>query len=486
MGSGNYFAGFEGMPGAERPDYLKDLYAEGDPEAALKMEQMLATPHVLRRGIGIAGDTEEAKKSADYRALKNAFGSFFDGEGTPQLPPEGGGGGGGTIPMSNTEAPSIPGGSRTATTPNLMGYSGDERSIEITPTGPKIGVKRASQFDKAAKTTELGTEGRRVDITKDKYNLEAIQAAHENVRKTSEEIAATQKAMQNRDIEWEPGRQKIAALNQQLQTFMQQRDQLQSGRQPQTAPAPSDLPASAPPPVSPTSSSQVPSATAPKFTYKEQGQLEEKNRTEQMTAANKEVENARLGAVKVNKFKRQVAEMFDLVTKQDIGHPGLDGVPFADNALSMSRANAQVKKLNEAIINMFAEPGQSQMMNTIVERQMQGAVVPSLFTDPQLNKINAAILRSNVEHLSNFPSFLEKWQKSHNNTLDGAAEEWLDYTAKNPLYTYTKDARGRVAVKENNHVMPIDRWLKLKATGGVRNVGGKTYIREADGSWVEK
>jgi hypothetical protein len=77
MGSGNYFAGFEGMPGAERPDYLKDLYAEGDPEAALKMEQMLATPHVLRRGIGIAGDTEEAKKSADYRALKNAFGSFF-------------------------------------------------------------------------------------------------------------------------------------------------------------------------------------------------------------------------------------------------------------------------------------------------------------------------------------------------------------------------------------------------------------------------
>jgi hypothetical protein len=478
MGSQNYFTGFEGVQGAERPNYLKELYASGDMDEAAKMEAMLAAPHTLSRGVTLAGQTEEAKKSADYRALKNAFGSFFDMGGTPQLPPDNESGATPAAPM--TEAPSIPGKPKT-TAPNLMGYSGDERSIELTPTGPKIGVKRMSPFDKAAKSTELNTEGRRVDINAGAERRQVVQAAHENVRKTREEIANTQKAMQSRDIDWASGKQKIADLTDQLAVFSQQRDQLLAGGTPESMPV---APA-ATGTQTPRSSAPATSAT-PAFTDKERGELDVKNRTEKMTAANKEIENARLGAAKVGKFKRQVTELFDLVTKQDIGHPTMEGVPGAANLLSMNRANAQVKKLNEAVINMFAEPGQSQMMNTIVERQMQGAVVPSIFTDPQLNKINAAILRSNVEHLQNFPSFLEKWQKGHNNTLEGAAEEWLDYTAKNPLYTYSKDARGKVVVKENNYVLPIDKWLKLKATGGVRDIKGKTFIRENDGSWVEK
>lgn len=117
---------------------------------------------------------------------------------------------------------------------------------------------------------------------------------------------------------------------------------------------------------------------------------------------------------------------------------------------------------------------------------MQGAVVPNIFTDPQLNKINAAVLRSNVEHLANFPGFLEKWQRGHGHSLEGAADAWIDYTDNNPLYVYEKNARGRVNVHENNYILPIDKWMKLRQTGGIRQIGGKTFIRQGDGSWLEK
>lgn len=211
-----------------------------------------------------------------------------------------------------------------------------------------------------------------------------------------------------------------------------------------------------------------------------------KDRDEKITAANKEIVNARLGVEKVTKFLPQIKALHNLVTTQNIGHPELDAIPGAASGLSLNRSNAQVKKLNEAIINMFAEPGQSQMMNTIVERQMQGAVVPGLFTEPQLNKINSSILMSNVEHLRNFPTFLEKWQKQHSGELTGAAEAWIDYTDHNRRYGYTTDARGNVTVKENKSVMVPETWQYLRDNKMVRAIGGKLFVKQKDGAWLEK
>jgi len=230
-------------------------------------------------------------------------------------------------------------------------------------------------------------------------------------------------------------------------------------------------------------------AGPPKFTEKEQAAMDMKNREEEIAAANKEIVNARLGAEKILKYKRQINELFDLVTKNDIGHPSMEGIPLSENILTMDKTNAQVKKLAEGIINMFSEPGQSQMMNTIVERQMQGAVVHNLFSDPQLNKQNAAILRSNVEHLQTFPGFLEKWKKSHNGTLEGAADAWIDYTENNPLYIFEKDKRGKVTVKENPHVYPWPQWLKKREQEQGRRtrvIRGRTFIEQEDGSWMEQ
>jgi hypothetical protein len=491
MGKSNYFTGYEGVPGANRPDFINQLFAEGDPEDALRLEAHHAEPFKIRRTIETAGEIERAKKEADMKVMTNAMREMF-----PDL-------GGGVAPASApTEA--VPGGADIAgiepgtvptappTRANLTGKSGAKRSMEMSLMGPKVTVEQMSPFDKEYKIDQSNLEHTKVDQTDIAENNKLIQNAHENARKVNEEIAATYKAMQTRDIPWEAGKAKIAGLEQNLAAFTAQRDQLLRGKQAPSAPAAPVAPAPAPlsPPEGPVGglhSMLAPSiGPAPKFTSKEQSQIDVKNAEGRVTAANKEIENARLGAEKVMKYKRQVKELFDLVTKNDIGHPTIGDLPLMPNVLSLDRTNAQVKKLNEGIINMFAEPGQSQMMNTIIERQMQGAVVPSLATEPQLNKINAAVLRSNVEHLQQFPGFLERWQQTHNNTLDGAADAWVDYTEHNPRYIWNKDKRGNVKVYESNHVMPIDQWLKVGETGGIRKIGDKTFVRQQDGSWMEK
>lgn len=490
MGSTNYLTGYDGVAGAERPNYLKELYESGDPDAAIKMESLLAEPHKLMRGVELGGKLEAAKKAADYAEMKNAMRDMFpdmmaSGGNVNAFAPAGMNPTPATMTDTGEEAPSRPDvgeGAPASRMPqsNLTRLPNVERGFEFTPQGPKITVKQGSDFERGLKTDQLGIDRTKVEQADVTERRQALNDVHTNVRKVNEEIAATQTAMQNRNITWGDGRAKLDQLGQELAQFTAQRDALLRGK---------PLPA----PTSPTVGAPIPAAAAapsqigePQFNSKEQAALDVENRKEQITAANKEVTNARLGAEKVTKFKRQVAELYDLVTKQNIGHPTLEGVPLAGNVLSLSRANAQVKKLNEAIINMFAEPGQSQMMNTIVERQMQGAVVPSIFTDPELNKENAAILRSNVEHLQNFPTFLERWQKSHNHTLDGAAEAWIDYTANNPLYVTTKDARGRVTANKNSNVLPVNKWLDLKASGGVRTIKGKTFVKQDDGSWLEK
>jgi len=470
MGQGDYLTTFEGVPGATRPEWLKRLFATGNPDVALKMESLLSTPHAIQREVTKLGEIERAKRTADYEVANKFIQEYF-GKGRPSMPQSGGGGSvaGGTSEIGEMGPTS------------LMGMSGEEPTFEVGPQGPKISFKGMSEFEKAYKAGSLTVEQM-------KERNERIQQAHTNVRNTRDAIADTHRAIQNHDIDPLAGQKRLEELTNSLNEHIAHRDALVSGKK---SIPPTNAPKMVPDPGASLKTPVSPSASPTQsgrglLTNKDLANLATENIKEKTTAANKEIANARLGAEKVLKFKRPMKELFDIVTKQDIGHPSMEGIPGATNMLSVSRANAQVKKLSEALINMFAEPGQSQMMNTIVERQMQGALVPGLFTDPQLNKINAAILRSNMEHLENFPSFLEKWQKKHGGTLDGAAEAWIDYTENNQLYSYAKDARGRVTISENNNVTPITKWLQLRESGGVRKIGDKTFMKLDDGSWVER
>ena len=110
--------------------------------------------------------------------------------------------------------------------------------------------------------------------------------------------------------------------------------------------------------------------------------------------------------------------------------------------------------------------------------------VPNLSTDPQQNKINGAMLSSNVEHVINFAPFLEKWQK-RNGTSDGSTEAWIDYAQNNPLYTYTKDAKGKVSVSQVKSTIDPEKWVALRQANRIKTMGDKVFIQQKDGSWGE-
>lgn len=482
LGNQNYFAGYEGVPGAERPAYLREAWANADPAQAMQIEGLLAKPFELNRAAEQAGKIEAAKKASDLEYNKNMMRAFWD---TPES--QGIAGAGNQLfaspeagPSQATPPPSSPStGQPTASaTPAL---SATERTFEITPQGPKLGMKRMSPFEQSMKQGEDAARQGTLEVTRAKEKREALQQAHDNVRAITTQIRTVQSEMQNRNIPWEDGRQQLAQLQQDLARHTQARDGLLRGATP-TQPMPeSSATAPAQAPAAPLAPSRPETSSAPRFTEKEQATMDVKGREEKITATNKEIVGAREHALKIQQYMPQVKELFDIVTKQDIGHPGAEGLPYAENLLNLSRANAQVHKLNAALTNMFAQPGQSQLMNTIVERTMQAAAVPHLFAEPQLNKMNAANLRSNVEHLRNLPLFLEQWQKSHQGTLDGAADAWIDYIEHNPRYTYQKDKAGRVTVTANQHVKPVTDWVT-----GTRKIGDRTFMRQSDGSWKEQ
>ncbi|MDE2099301.1 MAG: hypothetical protein KGL39_18755 [Patescibacteria group bacterium] len=465
LGSQNYFAGYEGIPGAERPAAIKELWGT-NPEQAAQLEALYAEPFKVERDIRKMGQIEAAKKAADLEYNKNLMREFLGSEpgqaAMAQMP--------GAAPQA--ESAPAPGGdvmpSRT-TTP----FSATERSLEIGPTGPKIGLKTLSPFEQSMKQGEDTARRESTKLAKAKESREALQQAHDNVRTIRAQMQTVTKDMQNRDMPWEEGRARLGQLQQDLADATAQRDQL-LGRRGNEAAAPIVEP------VAPASVPQ-PRAGAPAYTEKEQATLTNKNREERLTAANKEIVGAREHALKIQQYMPQVKEIFDLVTKHDVGHPELEGVPMAQNALSLSRTNSQVNKLQQALTNMFAQPGQSQMMNTIVERMMQAAAVPSLFTDPQLNKANAASLRSNVEHLRNLPTFLEQWSAKHGNTLDGATEAWLNYVQSNPYYLTTKAKNGEVKVTENPHIASFKDWVN-----GARGINGRVFMPQPNGTWRER
>ena len=152
MGKSNYFTGYEGVPGAERPEYLKQLYAEGDPDSAIKLEQLQSEPFKIQRSIQTAGAIEAAKKAADAEYMKELFDHFMGPGGgagiASAMNGPGGGGGGGEAPASGPEGiPSV----------NAFPLSGREKEFKIGPQGPQFGIKDMSQVDMANKRNEMDT-----------------------------------------------------------------------------------------------------------------------------------------------------------------------------------------------------------------------------------------------------------------------------------------------------------------------------------------
>lgn len=219
-----------------------------------------------------------------------------------------------------------------------------------------------------------------------------------------------------------------------------------------------------------------------------------------------EIETAKAAAFNVIPYKSSIKDILDLVTTKDIGRPELEGVPGASNFLSLDNDYAVLSKLKESVIPLLIKPGQSQLMNTIVELMIQTARIPGIYTDPQLNKKFAANLASNIESVESFPGFAERWMK-RNGSTDGIVDFWKDYVQNNQRYTTTKAPGGKVTVTENKQVKSPDEWLmrqqgKPKASPAAapaavapappaaqrntRMVGGKSMIEQSPGDWIEQ
>lgn len=524
MGQGESLTGFEGVPGATRPKYLKGLFGK-NPEAAMRMEQAMSAPFAMEREIQKLGRIEAAKKQADYdqqmkmlRAMgelpeeaappmgltpaaptqANAFLNYLKGapanapeQTLPGMPPG---------PWRPPEAGNVNAMNTAMESPrqNPAQLSTRERSVAMGPTGVTITSKTPSPLDSAGKVADIeskqgGLEVQRGNLTREtaKDTNEAVHHINEEIRQSKEMVRQIQRDIQENNIDPKSGQAQIRELTDGITSMQQRRDAILKGHSPAmqaqatetpTAPNPRPAPSGMPAPT------RTPAQTAAPMqdtglSRKQQLDLAQKNQTEKMTAANKEIADARAHAFSLKLAMPQIKELYDLVTTQDMGAPVISNIPggMGESALMLDKHYARLKNLGDIVGNTFVKPGQSQLMNTIVERKMMTASTPNVGTEAQQNKINAAVLRSNTQHLTQFPTFLEHWSQTHGGTLDGATDAWTDYTDHNPYFTYQKDKHGKVTTQENRAVMPIEQWMSLKAQGRVKTLkDGRVLIQEPD------
>jgi hypothetical protein len=480
LGAQNYFAGYEGVSGAERPAYLKEAWQNTSPEQAMQLESLLAEPFKMNRAAEQAGKIEAAKKDALLDYTKKSMDYFYglpDGQQAPAF----GWNAFGEMVQAPGSGVLLPGqvmaGSPATASPV-------ERTFEITPQGPKFSVKRMSDFEQSMKVGQDTALRKGTEIAKTKEDREAQNQAFDHVRRLEQEKMKTQEMLQQNLLRPEEAHADLVKLNQAQQAAKEELDALMRK---QTPPVRTEALAAQPsrPVQSPVPVVQEPPPQGG-LNYRDTQEIKKKSLEQQTTQANDAIEAARDYAMTAAQFHPRINDLVDLVIKEDLGHPALEGIYGAENALSLSRSNAQLKKLHDDVTNILIKPRQAQLMNTIIERQMISAGVPGLFTEPQLNKKAAVWLKSNNEHNMQLPSFLERWSASHQGTLDGAAEAWVDYTSHNPLYAIETDQRGRVTVKQKQ-VLPPAQWQVLRDSNRIRiSPNGTVRMQHPDGSWQDR
>ncbi len=270
LGAQNYFAGYEGVPGAERPDYLKEAWANADPAQSMQLESLLAEPFKMNRAAQQAGKIEAAKKASDLDYNKALIQEFYTSLGAQEAAAQGANAFG-----PSTQAPGsgvlLPGQSMSGSAGAPASPSAVERTFEITPTGPKFGMKTLSPFEQSMKQGEDTVRRENLTLSKTKESRETVQQAHENVRKITDQILATRQAMENRNMPWETGQQQLQLLQQDLSSAQQRRDGLLGASSGVASPSP-----------------MVSTGKGGPFTEKQQSQIGMKDVEEKNTAANKE------------------------------------------------------------------------------------------------------------------------------------------------------------------------------------------------------
>lgn len=430
---------YPGFPGVERPNYLRELFRQ-NPVAAIQLEDRLMAPLIAERNVRFEGEKERAKRMADLE-VANALLAQLSGAGEADP--------------------------TTAT------------SLAFGPGGVQIKREQMSNLAAEHLRKQMEIDQGKFDLQKEQKLQQEQQDAFDRWRALQEAIMNVQRMRTERLMSEQDAQSQLASLQEQAQQAKQAYDLL-TGKQTTVVPQAN--------PILPQNlhgAAGHPRRADLGLNEKEQAELESAMRKQKQELDLKDIQQAREAARKINQFRQPLAQLFELVNKRALGNPARAALPLGEYTLTAIDSDyAKLKNLNEILTNMFSAPGQSQLMNTIVERQMQAAQVPHIFGDPNQNRINAAILRSNMEHLERFPGFLEKWMKRYK-SLDGATDAWIEYTEHNRLYRWDTSPRGEVKVSPNPKVIPIDRWLFLKEKGDLKVINGKVLIRVKPNEWEE-
>lgn len=529
MGQGNHFAGFEGVEGATRPDYLKQLYQD-NPEAAWKVEQAVSQPFAVDRDIYKQGKIERAKREADAEVGTNMMNAYFKARGGGQAEPREAS----AIPASMTEGgPAPTGGSMPA--PNLSRLSGDEPSFEMTPQGFKFGVKSASELDNAVKTHDMQLKDSELALKKEdlslkkedqilnkaRFNEELGKNEQDHLNKLHQQSISITQQMRELEKANNTGEMKPQVFLQQMNELMQQkkdvhaqkdvilRGQKQSGeiagmttdqyRNPSSTAPQAVMPKTSgvltkpKPQPAPAASPKVPSPAPQGGTglpYKMDMENKQKANLEKQKIATDAIESAHGEAAKAATHASAIDRMMGLVSKEDIGNRFVGNLPWGEQVLNMtSQNNDDLSRLRNQLIDIYKKEGETKSFDTLPELKIIASMIPDVTASPDTNRRNMVDLRNLFEARQVAPQFLEQWRDQHGGTIDGARQELRSWMQHNPKYE-AKDMHGRVKIEENAGHIPLPVWSRLRQrfsegdivkkrdSGGLQIIGEKVFLKD--------
>lgn len=504
FGQGDALAGYEGVQGAVRPDYLKQLY-QTNPEAALQVEQSIASPFAMERDITKAGKIEEAKRRADAEVGKNMMAAYFKARQEA---------GQGSVPASATPAAYSEGGGQPGpgAAPNSAGMSGDEASFEFGPQGFKFGVKSLSDVERATKTHDMRMKDEDLALKKESQILDK---ARFNATLTKDEQSmldglqtqgiAADKELRELEKAKASGDLPPAAFLQQANSLLQRKKEINAQKevilrgQQQTRDI-ADMPASAyrapeskqARPVTPTITGKSeapaaqpapptqpvrptkPAAASPEvgagLPYKMQQEVKQQNAKEKISIANKAIEDAHAAALKSESLNESVGRMSGLVNA-GVGSTAMGALPWGmgEAIMSIGHDNKRVQSLNAQLIEMYKTEGQTKAFDTLPELKIVASRIPSLDKSEDQNREDMAGVANLMDARRASGDFLEQWAHTHGGTLDGAREVLRGWMQHSPLYKVQPN-NGRVSMEQNPHYIPLDTWTRLRQQFSDRDI----------------
>lgn len=504
FGQGDALAGYEGVQGAVRPDYLKQLY-QTNPEAALQVEQSIASPFAMERDITKAGKIEEAKRRADADVGKNMMAAYFKARREAGMEPQQAS----STPAAYSEGGGQPG---PGAAPNYAGMSGDESSFEFGPQGFKFGVKSLSDVERATKTHDMRMKDEDLALKKES---QVLDKARFNATLTKDEQSmldglqtqgiAADKELRELEKAKASGDLPPAAFLQQANSLLQRKKEINAQKevilrgQQQTRDI-ADMPASAyrapeskqARPVTPTITGKSeapaaqpapptqpvrptkPAAASPEvgagLPYKMQQEVKQQNAKEKISIANKAIEDAHAAALKSESLNESVGRMSGLVNA-GVGSTAMGALPWGmgEAIMSIGHDNKRVQSLNAQLIEMYKTEGQTKAFDTLPELKIVASRIPSLDKSEDQNREDMAGVANLMDARRASGDFLEQWAHTHGGTLDGAREVLRGWIQHSPLYKVQSN-NGRVSMEQNPHYIPLDTWTRLRQQFSDRDI----------------